>query len=325
MSLFLCPRAPWLTALFWKTSRRVLPSLSHGNCFSKSLVDLIASAGKGLIGAMDVHLIDGTYELFRHFFALPAAADVNGQEIGAVRGVLTSVLSMIERGATHIGVATDHVVESFRNDLYPGYKTSEGVPRELLSQFSVLEEALEAMGVVVWPMVYYEADDALASAAAKAAKDDRVRQVLICTPDKDLGQCVVETRVVQLDRRRDILRDEAGVVAKFGVKPESIPDYLAVVGDSADGFPGLPGWGLKAAALTLSQYSHLENIPKDWREWHPSIRKAHQLSESLVNAWNDALLFRTLATLRLDVPVFDTVEDLRWKGHARTLRNAASK
>ena len=263
---------------------------------------------------MDVHLIDGTYELFRHFFAVPSAADVDGQEIGAVRGVLTSVLSMIERGATHIGVATDHVVESFRNDLYPGYKTSEGVPRELLSQFPVLEEALEAMGVVVWPMVYYEADDALASAAAKAAKDDRVRQVLICTPDKDLSQCVVGTRVVQLDRRRDILRNEAGVVAKFGVKPESIPDYLAVVGDSADGFPGLPGWGLKAAALTLSHYPHLENIPKDWREWHRSIRKARSLSASLLNAWNDALLFRTLATLRLDVPVFDKVGDLRWKG-----------
>jgi len=263
---------------------------------------------------MDVHLIDGTYELFRHFFAVPAAADVNGEEIGAVRGVLISVLSMIERGATHIGVATDHVVESFRNDLYPGYKTSEGVPRKLLLQFPVLEEALEAMAVVVWPMVYYEADDALASAAAKAAKDDRVRQVLICTPDKDLSQCVVGTRVVQLDRRRGILRDEAGVVAKFGVKPESIPDYLAAVGDSADGFPGLPGWGSKAAALTLSQYPHLEDIPKDWREWHPSIRKAGQLSESLFNAWNDALLFRTLATLRLDVPVFDTVEDLRWKG-----------
>ena len=261
-----------------------------------------------------MHLIDGTYELFRHFFAVPSAADVNGQEIGAVRGVLTSVLSIIEHGATHIGVATDHVVESFRNDLYPGYKTSEGVPRELLSQFAVLEEALEAMGVVVWPMVYYEADDALASAAGKAAKDDLVGQVLVCTPDKDLSQCVVGTRVVQLDRRRDILRDEAGVVAKFGVKPRSIPAYLAVVGDSADGFPGLPGWGPKAAALTLSQYAQLEDIPKDWREWHPSIRKARLLSESLFNAWNDALLFRTLATLRLDVPVFDTVEDLRWKG-----------
>lgn len=263
---------------------------------------------------MDVHLIDGTYELFRHFFAVPSAADSNGREIGAVRGVVNSVLSMIERGATHIGVATDHVVESFRNDLYPGYKTSEGVPPELLSQFPVLEEALDAMGVVVWPMVNYEADDALASAADKAAKDDRVRQVLICTPDKDLSQCVVGTRVVQLDRRRDILRDEAGVVAKFGVKPQSIPDYLAVVGDTADGFPGLPGWGAKAAALTLAQYSRLEGIPKDWREWHPSIRKARLLSESLFNSWSEALLFRTLATLRLDVPVFDTVEDLRWKG-----------
>ncbi len=263
---------------------------------------------------MNVHLVDGTYELFRHFFAMPAAADMNGQEIGAVRGVLTSVLSMIERGATHIGVATDHVVESFRNDLYPGYKTSEGVAPELLSQFPVLEEALEAMGVKVWPMIYFEADDALASAAGKAAQDDRVGQVLICTPDKDLSQCVVGTRVVQLDRRRDILRDEAGVVAKFGVRPQSIPDYLAVVGDNADGFPGLPGWGVKAAALVLSQYSHLEDVPKDWREWNPSIRKARLLSESLFHAWNDALLFRTLATLRLDVPVFDTVEDLRWKG-----------
>src|SRR6266699_6540666 len=171
---------------------------------------------------MDVHLIDGTYELFRHFFAVPASSDLNGREIGAVRGVLGSVLSMIERGATHLGVATDHVIESFRNDLYPGYKTSAGVPPELLSQFPVLEEALEAMGVVVWPMVYYEADDALASAASKAAQDNRVRQVIICTPDKDLSQCIVGTRIVQLDRRRDILRDEAGVVTKFGVKPQSI-------------------------------------------------------------------------------------------------------
>jgi 5'-3' exonuclease len=263
---------------------------------------------------MDVHLIDGTYELFRHFFAVPSTTDSNGQEIGAVRGVLTSVLSMIEGGATHLGVATDHVVESFRNDLYPGYKTSEGVPLELLSQFPILEEALEAMGVVVWPMVDYEADDALASAANRAAKDHRVKQVLICTPDKDLSQCVVGTRVVQLDRRREIVRDEVGVVAKFGIKPQSIPDFLAVVGDTADGFPGLPGWGVKAAARTLSQYLHLEAIPTDWREWHPSIRNARLLSESLHNSWSEALLFRTLATLRLDVPVFETVEDLRWKG-----------
>ena len=263
---------------------------------------------------MNVHLIDGTYELFRYFFAVPAATDVNGQEIAAVRGVLNSILYMIEHGATHIGVATDHVVESFRNDLYAGYKTSEGVPPELLSQFPLLEEALEAMGVMVWPMVYFEADDALAAAADKAARDDSVSQVIICTPDKDLSQCVVGTRVVQLDRRRDILRDEDGVVAKFGVKPESIPDYLAVVGDSADGFPGLRGWGQKGAALTLSRYPHLEDIPKDWREWHPSIRNARPLSVTLVEFWNEALLYRTLATLRLDVPVFDTVEDLRWQG-----------
>ena len=263
---------------------------------------------------MDVHLIDGTYELFRHFFALPSATDAKGQEIAAVRGVAVSVLSMLERGATHVGVATDHVVESFRNELYAGYKTSEGVPPELLSQFPILEEVLQAMGVVVWPMVYFEADDALASAAVKASQDQRVRKVFICTPDKDLGQCVVSTRVVQLDRRREILRDEAGIVAKFGVKPQSIPDYLAVVGDSADGYPGLPGWGVKAAALTLSQYPHLEDIPKLWAEWHPSIRKPRKLCESLFSAWGDALLFRTLATLRLDVPVFDTVGDLLWQG-----------
>jgi len=263
---------------------------------------------------MQVHLIDGTYELFRHFYAVPAAVDVNGREIGAVRGVLRSVLSMIEHGSTHIGVATDHVVESFRNDLYAGYKTSEGVPATLLSQFPILEEALEAMGVVVWPMVHFEADDALASAASKGARDNRVTQVIICTPDKDLAQCVVGTRVVQLDRRRNILRDEAGVVAKFGVMPQSIPDYLAVLGDSSDGFPGVRGWGEKAAALTLSRYPHLENIPKDWRDWHPSIGNARRLSTSLFNSWDDALLFRTLATLRLDAPVFDTVEDLRWQG-----------
>jgi 5'-3' exonuclease len=263
---------------------------------------------------MDVHLIDGTYELFRYFYAVPAAADVNGREIGAVRGVVRSVLSMIERGATHIGVATDHVIESFRNELYAGYKTSEGVAPALLSQFPLLEEALDAMGVMVWPMVYFEADDALASAAAKAARDDRVQQVLICTPDKDLGQCVFAARVVQLDRRRNILRDEAGIIARFGVKPESIPDYLAVVGDSADGFPGVTGWGEKAAAAALSRYLHLENIPKDWRQWDPSIGNARRLSTLLVQSWDDALLFRTLATLRLDAPVFDTVDQLRWTG-----------
>jgi 5'-3' exonuclease len=261
-----------------------------------------------------VYLIDGTYELFRHFFALPAAADLNGQEVGAVRGVLYSVLSMLERRVTHLGVATDHVVESFRNDLYPGYKTSEGVAQELLSQFPILEEALDAMGVVVWPMVYYEADDALASAARKAAQDDGVGQVFICTPDKDLSQSVEGTRVVQLDRRTNAIRDETGVEAKFGVKPASIPDYLAVVGDSADGFPGLTGWGRKTAAAILSRYGHLEDIPKDWKQWPSSIRGRPLLCESLFGYWKEALLFRTLATLCTDVPVFDSIEALRWKG-----------
>lgn len=262
---------------------------------------------------MDIHLVDGTYELFRYFYAVPSAKDAGGQEIGAVRGVLGSIFSMIEAGATHIGVATDHVVESFRNDLYAGYKTSEGVPPELLSQFPILEEALHQLGVMVWPMIEYEADDALASAAAKAAQNPEVRQVLICTPDKDLGQCVSGTRVVQLDRRREIVRDEAGVEAKFGVRPESIPDYLALVGDSADGFPGIRGWGEKAAGNVLARYLHLENIPKDCHAWDVSVRRAGVLAETLFNAWDEALLFRTLATLRLDVPAFESIEELRWK------------
>ena len=274
---------------------------------------------------MNIHLIDGTYELFRHFFAVPSSKNDSGQEVGAVRGVLTSVFSMIEAGATHLGVATDHVVESFRNDLYPGYKTAEGVAPELLSQFPILEEALEAMGVVVWPMTYFEADDALAAAAAKAAADERVKQVLICTPDKDLAQCVVGNRVVQLDRRRNILRDEAGIEEKFGVKPESIPDYLAVTGDSADGYPGISGWGPKAASLALSKYRRLENIPKDWHEWDTSIRRARPLAESLFAAWDEALLYRTLATLRLDVPVFDSVENLKWTGPRQNFEQSCER
>jgi len=263
---------------------------------------------------IQVHLVDGTYELFRHYFAVPSSLDSQGREVGAVRGVLGSILSMLETGATHIGVATDHVIESFRNDLYEDYKTGEGVPPELFSQFPILEEALELMGVVVWPMVEFEADDALASAAKKASDDARVSRVFICTPDKDLGQSVVGTRVVQLDRRRDIVRDEAGVIEKFGVAPASIPDYLGLVGDSADGFPGIAGWGAKAAAAALSRYPHLEQIPKDWRKWHPSISRAQSLAAALFAAWSDALLFRTLATLRLDVPIFRTVDALRWKG-----------
>ena len=215
---------------------------------------------------MNVYLIDGTYELFRHFFAVPPSQDAEGRDVGAVRGVLTSVLSLIESGVTYVGVATDHVIESFRNDLYAGYKTSEGVPEALMAQFPVLEEALQAMGVVVWPMVEFEADDALAAAAIQAARDQRVRQAIVCTPDKDLGQCVSGTRVVQLDRRRNVVRDEAGIVEKFGVTPESIPDFLAVVGDTADGYPGIAGWGVKAAASVLSHYDHLGKCPQGLAE-----------------------------------------------------------
>ena len=274
---------------------------------------------------MDIHVIDGTYELFRYFYAVPSTKDSSGQEISAVRGVLGSVLSIIEGGATHVGVATDHVIESFRNDLYLRYKTGEGVDPALLSQFPILEEALQSMGVLVWPMVEFEADDALASAAAKAAQDDRVRQIIICTPDKDLSQCVVGSRVVQLDRQRKTVRDEAGVIGKFGVKPSSIPDYLAVVGDSADGFPGISGWGSKTASAVFSKYPHLEDIPKDWRRWDPMVRRARPLAESLFTAWEDALLFRTLATLRVDVPVFSSIDDLLWKGAAQDFKQTCER
>lgn len=264
--------------------------------------------------ALDIYLVDGTYELFRHFFAVPSAKDANGQEVGAVRGVVASVLGMLERGATHIGVATDHVIESFRNDLYPYYKTSEGIPPELFSQFPILEEALEALGVLVWAMVEFEADDALAAAAVKAALDTSVGKVFICTPDKDLAQCVSDDHIVQLDRRKNAVCNEAGVIEKFGVGPKSIPDYLAVVGDAADGFPGLPGWGAKAAAAVLSKYQHLENIPKSVEQWDSSIRSGKKLCATLCDSWDDAVLFRTLATLRTDVPVFESIEDLRWRG-----------
>lgn len=274
---------------------------------------------------MEVHLIDGTYELFRHFFAVPPSQDASGQEIGAVRGVLASVLMMLSQGATHVGVATDHVIESFRNDLYPYYKTGEGVPEPLMSQFPILEEALEALGVVVWPMVEFEADDALASAAFKAAQDERVSRVIICTPDKDLSQSVVGKRVVQLDRRQNIYRDEEGVVAKFGVKPVSIPDYLGLVGDTADGFPGLPGWGAKAAGSVLGTYDHLEGIPKDPKQWTSSVRGASKLAETLFSSWDDALLYRRLATLRIDAPVFDNVDELRWNGPKESFESMAAR
>jgi 5'-3' exonuclease len=262
-----------------------------------------------------VHLVDGTYELFRYFMSPGAAFDRSTPpELRAVRGVVGSILGMLEGGATHLGVATDHVIESFRNALWPGYKTGEGMDPVLYAQFEPLEEALRALGVAVWPMVEFEADDALAAAAAIAAADARVEQVVICTPDKDLAQCVRGDRVVQLDRRRGEQRDEAGVVKKFGVPPASIPDWLALVGDSADGFPGLPGWGATSAATVLARYGHLERIPERAADWDVSVRGAARLALTLADQGERARLFRALATLRADAPIGTDVDALRWVG-----------
>ncbi|MCU1344738.1 MAG: putative 5-3 exonuclease [Acidimicrobiia bacterium] len=257
---------------------------------------------------MQVHLIDGTYELFRQHFGRPDPGPY-----GAVIGAVRSTIALLDQGATHIGVATDHVIESFRNDLWPTYKTSEGMPPELLVQFPMLEEALEALGVTVWAMTDHEADDAMGAAAAVAEADARVSQVIICTPDKDLGQCVRGQRVVQLDRRNGALIDEAAVMAKFGVTPASIPDYLALVGDSADGFPGLPGWGAKSAGAVLHAYGHLENIPRLADRWTPTVRGAAKLAITLADNFEAALLFRKLATLVTDLDV-GTVDDWQWRG-----------
>src|SRR5947207_7822558 len=245
---------------------------------------------------------------------MPSARDQEGNEVAAVRGVLASVLGMIKGGATHVAVATDHIIESFRNQLWPGYKTGESIEPDLLAQFPLLEEVLTAAGVVVWPMVEFEADDALAAAAVAASKDKRVSRVIICTPDKDLAQCVSGTRIVQLNRRTRVTIDESGVVAKFGVPPASIPDYLALVGDTADGYPGLDGWGAKSAAAVLSRYGHFEAIPKDWREWRVNAMNAGTLACTLFEEFDRALLFRTLATLQTDIPLFKSVDELQWKG-----------
>lgn len=264
---------------------------------------------------MDVHLVDGTYELFRHFYGIPSDSRyATDNERQAIRNVLASVLQLLAEGATHLGVATDHVIASFRNDLWPGYKTGAGIDPLLLAQFHPLEAALRAMGVMVWPMVEWEADDALAAAAARAAVDPRVGTVFICTPDKDLGQSVRGRKVVQLDRRRGEVRDEAGVHAKFGVDPVSIPDYLALVGDSADGFPGLKGWGAKSAATVLRRYGHIERVPDHAHEWDVTVRGATGLATTLAQDRALALLFKDLATLRLDVPVFADVSELDWTG-----------
>ncbi|MFZ4518400.1 MAG: 5'-3' exonuclease, partial [Microthrixaceae bacterium] len=269
---------------------------------------------------MQVHLVDGTYELFRSFYS-PRGGHTNGsgEEVGATRGVLRSVLSLLDDGVTHIGVATDHVIESFRNDLWPGYKTGEGIDPLLHTQFPWLEDALEALGVTVWPMVEVEADDALAAAAALAAADDRVERVVICTPDKDLAQCVVGDRVVQFDRRAGVVRDAAGVLEKYGVEPASIPDWLALVGDSADGFPGLPGWGAKSAAAVLRTYGTVEAIPHAPGQWDvPGLRGAAKLAVALSDGFEHALLFKTLATLVTDLDV-GAVDEWRWTGPTEEL------
>ncbi len=270
-------------------------------------------------GSVIIHVVDGTYELFRHYYALPSARDADGREIAAVRGVLASIRALLRGGATHVGVATDQVIESFRNELWAGYKSGAGVEPDLLAQFPLLEEALAAAGIAVWPMVEFEADDALASAAAAADADPRVERVVICTPDKDLAQCVRGTRVVQLNRRTRTYFDESGVVAKFGVPPASIPDYLALVGDAADGFPGLPGWGAKSAAAVLAKYGHLEAIPADPRAWNVNVASAARLAQTLARERDSALLFRVLATLRTEIPLFDDVDELRWNGGSDAL------
>ena len=268
-----------------------------------------------LSSAVIVHLLDGTYELFRYFLSPAAAFDQSApEELRAVRGVVGSVLGMLEDGVTHLGVATDHVIESFRNELWPGYKTGEGLDPRLFGQFRPLEEALRDLGVVVWPMVEFEADDALAAAAAMAAADRRVERVVVCTPDKDLAQCVRGQRVVQLDRRTKEQRDESGVWRKFGVGPSSIADWLALVGDAADGYPGLPGWGAKSAATVLARYVHLEQIPKLAMEWEVTVRSAMRLATTLAEQREQAMLFRRLATLREDAPIATDVDGLRWTG-----------
>jgi 5'-3' exonuclease len=263
---------------------------------------------------MEIVLIDGTYELFRHYYAMPSAKDVNGHEVAAVRGVLHSILAMINQGTRYVGVATDHVIESFRNELWPGYKTGAGIEPDLYSQFPLLEEALAAAGIAVWPMVEFEADDALASAAAIAASDPRVARVVIATPDKDLAQSVRGSRVVQLNRRTRAVFDEAGVRAKFGVGPESIPDYLALVGDAADGYPGLKGWGAKSTAAVLARFGHIESIPNDRTQWSVNAASSGTLAKTLERDRELAMLFRDLATLRTHLPLFDDVEALRWEG-----------
>jgi 5'-3' exonuclease len=260
-----------------------------------------------------VHLLDGTYELFRSFYGVPAREAPDGREVGAIRGIIDSTLQLVlDPEVTHLAVATDKVIESFRNDLFPGYKTSAGIDQALLAQFPLADRAFSALGVTLWAMTEFEADDAIATAAHRWK--DQVDQVVILTPDKDLMQCVIDDRVVSFNRRERRRLAEADVVEKFGVAPESIPDYLALVGDSADGVPGLPGWGAKSAAAVLARYHHLEAIPASAEEWEVPVRGAAKLAATLVERRADADLYRTLTTLRLDVPLPETLDDLRWRG-----------
>lgn len=264
---------------------------------------------------MRIHLIDGTYELFRHFFGAPSHINSKGQEVGAVRAVANSMLSMIDQGATHIGIATDHVITSFRNELYDGYKDGSDLDPVILGQFQMLEDLLNSLGFRVFPMVDYEADDGLGAAARKAASNPEVQQVIICTPDKDLGQCLTrDEKIVQYDRRKQIEITYQTVIEKFGVTPESIPDYLGLVGDTADGFPGIKGWGAKSSSTLLSHYHHIEHIPNDHGQWVPQVRSSQKLSEALNNDYESALLFKLIATIDYDAPTFETLEELKWTG-----------
>ena len=264
---------------------------------------------------MKVHLVDGTYELFRHYFGAPSHITSEGHEVGATRAVLASMLSLLEQGATHIGIATDHTITSFRNDLYDGYKDGSDIDPVISGQFHMLEDLLEAAGFIIFPMVEYEADDALASGAKRSMMDERVDQVVICTPDKDLGQCLTsDHKIVQYDRRKKLLMNYESIIEKFGIPPESIPDYLGLMGDTADGFPGLPGWGAKSSANVLAFNNHIEQIPDDSEKWEVSVRGAQKLAETLKENRSLALLFREIATLRYDAPTFGSIDELQWEG-----------
>lgn len=264
---------------------------------------------------MQLYLIDGTYELFRAFFAVPSSKNERGAEVGAVRGLVRTLFSLLRsEPVTHIGVAFDHVIESFRNRLFDGYKTGAGLPIELTSQFELAERATRAIGIATWPMIEFEADDAIATAAARFRDDEALERIVICSPDKDLTQCVRGQRVVTYDRQRGTVLDEASVIAKFGVPPRSIPDYLALVGDSADGIPGVPRWGARSAATVLARYEHLEAIPAEARDWDVKVRGAEALARSLLAMAEEAKLYRTLATLREDVPLSESLGDLEWRG-----------